>query len=98
MGGYIIAPVMRLPESGMVFRMEADLDINPDGTFNELTGVRPDVQLPPCELPDRADKKTLLKDPWIQEIINGLSDPNLSEKTVKSRNNDNDADRNLETN
>lgn len=45
LGGYIIAPVMRLPESGMIFRMEADLDINPDGSFNELAGVQPDVRV-----------------------------------------------------
>ena len=75
MGGYIIAPVMRLPESGMIFRMEADLDINPDGTFHELTGVQPVVELPTCQLPDRVDRETLLKDPWIQAVIDGLSTP-----------------------
>jgi len=64
---------MRLAKSGMVFRMEADLDINPDGTFLELTGVQPDVELPDCPLPDRVDRETLLKDAWIQAVINGLS-------------------------
>jgi hypothetical protein len=73
--GFIIAPVMRLPASGMIFRMEGDLDINPDGTFNELVGVKPDVELPCCPLPDRADREILLKDPWIQAVINGLSTP-----------------------
>ncbi len=73
MCGYLIAPVMRLPESGMIFRMEADLDINPDGTSNELAGVQPDVELPTCRLPDRVNREILLKDPWIQAIINGLS-------------------------
>jgi peptidase S41-like protein len=75
LAGYIMPPVMRLPESGMIFRMEADLEINPDGSFNELAGVQPDVELPSCPLPDRADKKTLLKDPWIQAVLNGLSTP-----------------------
>ena len=75
MGGDIMPPVMRLPESGMIFRMEADLDINPDGSFNELTGVQPDVELPPCQLPDRTDREILLKDPWIQAVINGLNTP-----------------------
>jgi len=74
-GDYIIAPVMRLPASGMIFRMEADLDVNPDGSFIELVGVQPDVELPSCPLPDRADKETLLKDPWIQAVIKGLSAP-----------------------
>jgi C-terminal processing protease CtpA/Prc len=75
MGGYLIAPVMRLPESGMIFRMEADLDINPDRSFNELAGVKPDVELPSGPLPDGIDRETLLKDPWIQAVINGLSIP-----------------------
>jgi hypothetical protein len=74
-GDYIIAPVMRLPASGMIFRMAADLDINPDGTFLELTGVQPDVELPSCPLPHRVDREILLKDPWIQAVINGLSTP-----------------------
>ena len=72
LGGYFIAPVMRLTESGIIFRMEGDLDINPDGSINELVGVQPDVELPSCQLPDRVDRETLLKDPWIRAIINGL--------------------------
>lgn len=71
-GDYIIAPVMRLPASGMIFRMAGDLDINPDGTFQELVGVQPDVELPSCQLPDRVDRETLLKDPWIEHIIHEL--------------------------
>jgi len=75
LGGYVIAPVVRLPASGMICRMEADLDVNPDGSFNELVGVRPDVELPPCPLPNRADRETLLKDAWIKAVIKGLSTP-----------------------
>ncbi len=75
MGGYIMPPVMRLPESGMIFRMEADLDINPDGSFNELAGVQPDVELPSCQLPDSTEKEKLLKDPWVLAAINGLNTP-----------------------
>ncbi|MBN1125022.1 MAG: hypothetical protein JXA82_08440 [Sedimentisphaerales bacterium] len=72
LGGYLMATTLRLPESGMIFRMEADLDINPDGSFNELVGVQPDVILPACSLPERMDKETLLKDPWIQTILNEM--------------------------
>lgn len=85
MCGYAIAPVMRLPTSGMVFRMEVDLDINPDGSLQELTGVQPDVELPPCPLPDRADRETLLKDPWIQAVINGLNIPKQTSLPSTSR-------------
>ena len=74
-GDYIIAPVMRLPASGMIFRMEADLDVILDGSFIEMVGVQPDVELPSCPLPDRVDKETLLKDPWIQAVLNGLGNP-----------------------
>jgi hypothetical protein len=84
-GDYMIAPVMRLPASGMIFRMAADLDINPDGTFQELVGVQPDVELPSCPLPDRVDRETLLKDPWIQSVINGLSTPKQTSLPSTSR-------------
>ncbi|UCG80000.1 MAG: hypothetical protein JSV60_08520, partial [Desulfobacterales bacterium] len=86
LGGYIVAPVMRLPASGMIFRMEGDLDINQDGSFIELVGVQPDVELPSCPLPDRVDRETLLKDPWIQAVINGLSSPKQTCLPSTSRN------------
>jgi len=85
MCGYVIAPVMRLPTSGMVFRMEVDLDINPDGTLHELTGVQPDVELPSCRLPDKVDRKILLKDPWIQAVIKGFSTPKQTSLSSTSR-------------
>jgi len=75
MCGYAIAPVMRLPASGMILRMEVDLEINPDGSFNELAGVQPDVKLPSLPLPDRVTREALLKDPWIQAVINDLNKP-----------------------
>ena len=85
LGGFIIAPVMRLPASGMIFRMEGDLDINPDGSFLELTGVQPDVELPSCPLPERTDRETLLKDPWIQAVLKGLSTPKQKSLPIRSR-------------
>jgi hypothetical protein len=84
--GYIIAPVMRLPTSGMIFRMEGDLGMNPDGNYNERTGVQPGVELPPCPLPYRVDRETLLKDAWIQAVINGLSTPKQTSLPSTSRN------------
>jgi hypothetical protein len=74
MGGYLIAPVMRLPESGIIFRMEGDLDINPDGMFHELTGVQPDVDLPPAKLPTTLTKEDLLEDEWIKWILADVQD------------------------
>ena len=68
-GDYMIAPVMRLPTSGMIFRMEGDLDINPDGSFNELVGVQPDVDLPPAKLPATLTKEELLEDEWIKWVL-----------------------------
>jgi C-terminal processing protease CtpA/Prc len=74
MCGYFIAPVMRLPTSGMIFRMEGDLDINPDGTFHELTGVQPDVELPPVKPPATFTKEDLLKDEWIKWVLADAQD------------------------
>jgi hypothetical protein len=69
LAGYMMPPVMRLPKSGMIFRMEGDLDINLDGSINEFTGVQPDVELPSCPLPDRVDRESLLKDEWIKWVL-----------------------------
>jgi hypothetical protein len=72
LGGYFMADTVRLPASGMIFRLEADLDINPDGSFQELVGTRPDVELPPCDLPERTTKEELLKDAWVRKVIDEL--------------------------
>lgn len=72
LGGFIIAPVVRLPASGMIFRMEGDLDINPDGSFLELTGVQPDVELPVAGLPKAITREELLKDECVRVIIDEL--------------------------
>jgi hypothetical protein len=74
LAGYIMPPVMRLPESGMIFRMEADLDINPDGSINELVGVQPDVELPPAKPPATFTKEDLLKDEWIKWVLADTQD------------------------
>jgi hypothetical protein len=71
-GAYFIPVLVRLPASGMIFILEADLDITPNGNFNELFGVEPDVKLPPCDLPESITREELLKDEWIQKIINEL--------------------------
>jgi len=72
LGGYFMADTVRLPASGMIFRLEADLDINPDGSFQELAGTKPDVELPPCDLPEKTTKEELLKDAWVRKVIDEL--------------------------
>lgn len=72
LGGYFMADTVRLPASGMIFRLEADLDINPDGSFQELAGTKPDVELPPCDLPEKSTKEELLKDEWVRKVIDEL--------------------------
>ena len=63
---------MILPASGMAFRVETDLVINPDGSINELFGTPPDIELPDADPPKSITKEDLLKDEWIQKIITGL--------------------------
>jgi len=70
--GYLGPIAVRLPESGMEFMLEADLLINPDGTYNEITGTPPDVRLPLDELPEAVTKDAILDDPWIRKIISDL--------------------------
>lgn len=69
---YIGPPVLRLPASGMIFRVETELVINPDGSFNELFGTAPDIKLKPADLPKSITKEELLRDEWIKKIINDL--------------------------
>jgi len=69
---YLGPTVMRLPASGMIFRVETELLINPDGSVNELFGTPPDIKLEPAEPPKSITKEDLLKDEWIKKIINEM--------------------------
>jgi C-terminal processing protease CtpA/Prc len=69
---YIAPPVIRLPASGMIFRAETELFINPDGSFNALFGTPPDIELPDTDPPKSITKEDLLDDEWIKKVINDL--------------------------
>ena len=69
---YLGPPVIRLPASGMIFQVETEIVINPDGRINELFGTRPDVELPPAHRPRSITKEDLLKDAWIEYIIHEM--------------------------
>jgi hypothetical protein len=66
---YVTPPMVRLPASGMVFRLEADLGINPDGSFNELVGTPPDLELPLADPPASITREALLQDEWVKRVI-----------------------------
>jgi hypothetical protein len=66
---YIGSPAIQLPASGMIFRVETEIVINPDGSINELFGTPPDVELPPADLPKSITTEELLKDEWIKYVI-----------------------------
>jgi hypothetical protein len=66
---YIAPPVIRLPASGMIFRVETELVINPDGSINELFGTPPDIELPVADPPKSITKDDLLEDEWIKWIL-----------------------------
>jgi len=66
---YFNPVIVRLPASGMMFMLEPDLVIDPDGTFNELFGTEPDVKLSPTGLPESFNREQLLKDEWIKKIM-----------------------------
>ena len=70
--GYLIPPAIRLPGSGMILRMEADLLLTPEGSFNELFGTEPDVKLPSTDHPRSISREDLLQDAWIRTIIDEL--------------------------
>lgn len=73
MGGcFLSPPAIRLPKSGMIFRVEADLTLTPSGEVNELYGTEPDVRLPETHPPKSMMVDDLLEHPWIKEIITEL--------------------------
>jgi hypothetical protein len=69
---YIGPHAIRLPASGMIFRVETEIVINPDGRVNELFGTRPDVELPPADPPKSITREELLKDEWVKHIIHEM--------------------------
>ena len=69
--GYCMTPFVRLPQSGMIFALDAHLPRNPDGSFTGLHGLEPDVTLPDAAPPRSITKENLLKDDWIRKILSG---------------------------
>jgi hypothetical protein len=69
---YIGPPVIRLPASGMIFRVETEIVINPDGSINELVGTPPDVRLASHFMPKSITKKAVLENDWVKRVINEL--------------------------
>lgn len=70
--GYLAPPFILLPASGMAFRVETDLVINPDGSYSEISGTPPDISLPAADPPKSITKEDLLEDEWIKRVISGL--------------------------
>jgi len=67
--GYVAPPAIVLPTSGMMFRVETDLVINPDGSYNEISGTPPDIELPDADPPKSITKEDLLEDEWIKWVL-----------------------------
>ncbi|MFC1634487.1 S41 family peptidase [Planctomycetota bacterium] len=70
--GYFAPPIITLPASGMAFRVETDVVINPDGSYDEISGTPPDIELPIADPPKSITKEDLLKDEWVRKIIDDL--------------------------
>ena len=68
-GGYVAPSVIVLPASGMIGRVETDLVINPDGSYDELFGTPPDIELPVTDPPKSITKEDLLEDEWVKWIL-----------------------------
>jgi hypothetical protein len=56
----------------MIFRVETEMVINPDGSVNELFGTPPDIEPEVADPPKSITKEDLLKDEWIKKVINEL--------------------------
>jgi hypothetical protein len=71
-GAYLAPPAIRLPRSGMIFRVETDLSLTPNGGINELYGTEPDLKLYSTHPPKSITREDLLNDAWIKHIITDL--------------------------
>lgn len=59
-----------LPESKIIFRLEVEAVLNPDGTMSEELGTDPDIKMEIKPTPTNYNKESLLQDDWIYRIIN----------------------------
>ncbi len=73
--GHLLPALIRLPRSGMLFRVEVDLLLTPTGEVNELFGTSPDLALPPAAAPKSITRDDLLKDDWIERILHSPEAP-----------------------
>ncbi len=71
-GAYLAPGLIRLPRSGMIFRIEGEILISPDGSVDELFGTAPDVKLPPAPRASSVTRDDLLKDDWIKHVLTKL--------------------------
>jgi hypothetical protein len=71
-GAYLAPGAIRLPRSGMIFRVETELLMTENGGVNELFGTEPDVKLPSANPPGSITRDDLLKDAWIKKIVTDL--------------------------
>ncbi|HSV85046.1 MAG TPA: S41 family peptidase [Levilinea sp.] len=62
-----------LPNSGIIFYLDSELTLNPDGTLNNYVGVVPDISLSastyPTPYPASLSLTTLLADEWVQWVL-----------------------------
>lgn len=65
--------VYALPNSGIMFYLDSELTLNPDGSVNQAFGTPPDFLLNPSTYPTpypvRFDRESLLADPWVRWAI-----------------------------
>lgn len=71
--GYIAKMPYALPNSGLIFYLDCELTLNPDGTLNNFVGVVPDVILNPSTYPTpypaAFNRLALLSDEWVQWVL-----------------------------
>lgn len=62
-----------LPNSGLMFKLETDMNFNEEGQVNEIYGTAPDVLLEPSAYPTAYpagyEKEDLMKDEWIKWVM-----------------------------
>lgn len=74
--GYLAKMPYALPNSGLIFYLDSELTLNPDGTLNNYVGVMPDVTLNtstyPTPYPALSGLAALMADEWVQWILQDI--------------------------
>ena len=59
--GYIMSPIVRLPNSGILVKIETEFLLNENGTMNEIERTNPDIYIKSSDITNSLDANEILE-------------------------------------